>query len=356
MEIRSWHFIVAMVAGWLCREQEAVIEYLREENKVLREQLGTRRLRFTDAQRRRLARKGKLIGSHGLRALDCIVTPETILRWYRQLVAKKYDGSKRRGPGRPRTAGEIQALVLTLAVENPSWGYTRIRDVLRSLDHDVGRTTIQQILKDHGIEPAPTRHKRVCWAEFLRAHWGAIAACDFFTIEVLTLHGLVRYHVFFVIDLASRRVEIGGIVQQPTGEWMMQVARNLLDAQDGFLVGKTHLIMDRDPVFTAEFRGFLRSAGVEPIRLPARSPNLNAYAERFVLSIKSECLSKLVLLGEAHLRRAVFEYVAHYNEERPHQGLNGRFIVPAANENRSGPIECRERLGGLLRFYNREAA
>ncbi len=356
MEIRSWHFIVAMVAGWLCREQEAVIEYLREEHKVLREQLGTRRLRFTDAQRRRLARKGKLVGGRGLRVLDCIVTPETILRWYRQLVARKYDGSKRRGPGRPRTAGEIQVLVLTLAVENPSWGYTRIREVLRSLDHDVGRTTIQQILKDHGIEPAPTRHKRVSWAEFLRAHWGAIAACDFFTIEVVTLHGLVRYHVFFIIDLASRRVHIAGIVQQPTGEWMMQIARNLLDVEDGFLAGKTHLIMDRDPLFTREVRSFLRNAGVDPVRLPARSPNLNAYAERFVLSIKSECLSRLVILGQGHLRLAVREYVAHYNKERPHQGIDGRFVVPSANDNRSGPIECSERLGGLLRFYHRQAA
>ena len=300
--------------------------------------------------------RGKLVGHRGLGDLGCIVTPDTILRWYRQLVAAKYDGSKRRGPGRPRTAGEIQSLVVSLAMENPSWGYTRIRDVLRTLRHEVGRTTIQEILKEHGIEPAPSRKRRVSWSEFLRAHWGAIAACDFFTIEVVTLHGLVRYHVFFVIDLASRRVEIGGIVQQPTGEWMMQVARNLLDAQDGFLVGNTHLIMDRDPVFTAEFRGFLRSAGVEPIRLPARSPNLNAYAERFVLSIKSECLSRLVILGEGHLRLAVREYVAHYNKERPHQGIDGRFVVPSANDNKSGPIECSERLGGLLRFYHRDAA
>ncbi len=173
---------------------------------------------------------------------------------------------------------------------------------------------------------------------------------------MLTLHGLVRYHVFFVIDLASRRVAIGGIGRQPTGAWMMQVARNLLNADDGFLVGKTQLIMDRDPVFTADVRAFLKGAGVEPIRLPARSPNLNAFAERFVLSIKSECLSWVVLLGEAHLRLAVREYVAHYNEERPHQGLDGRFVVPPANENRAGEIECSERLGGLLRYYRREAA
>ena len=175
-------------------------------------------------------------------------------------------------------------------------------------------------------------------------------------MEVLALHGLVRYHVYFVIDLATRRVEIGGIVHEPTGAWMMQVARNLLDAEDGFLTTKTHLITDRDPVFTADFRDFLSGAGVTPVRLPARSPNLNAYAERFVLSIKSECLGRLILLGEAHLRLAVREYVAHYNAERPHQGLDGRLLVPAANENAAGPIECKERLGGLLRYYSRQAA
>ncbi len=123
------------------------------------------------------------------------------------------------------------------------------------------------------------------WEEFLRAHWSAIAACDFLTVEVLTLRGLVRYHVFFVIDLVTRHAEVGGIVHEPTGAWMMLIARNLLDDEDGFLVGKTHLIMDRDPVFTMEVRAFLKSAGVEPVRLPARSPNLNGFAERFVLSI-----------------------------------------------------------------------
>ncbi len=312
MQIRSFHFIVAMVAGWLQREQGTVIEYLKEENRVLREHISSKRIRFSDSQRRRLARKGKLVGRRGLSNLGCVVTPDTILRWYRQLVAQKYDGSKRRGPGRPRTADELRSLVVSMAIENPSWGYTRIRDVLRSLGRDIGRTTIQAILKEQAIEPAPNRKKGMSWSEFLRVHWGAIAACDFLTVEVLTLRGLVRYHIFFVIDLATRRVEIGGIVHEPAGKWMMQVARNLLDADDGFLLGKTHLIMDRDPLFTAEVRGFLKRGGVEPLRLPARSPNLNAFAERFVLSIKSECLNRIILFGEAHLRLAVKEYVAHY--------------------------------------------
>ena len=228
--------------------------------------------------------------------------------------------------------------------------------MLRTLGHEIGRATIQQRLKEQGIEPAPSRKKQMSWSQFLRAHWGAIAAWDFLTVEALTLRGLVRYHVLIVIDLASRRVEICGIAREPTGAWMKQAVRNLLDCEDGFLTGKTKLIMDRDPVFTKDVRTLLRSGGVEPVRLPARSPNLNAYAERFVLSMKSECLSRLILLGEGHLRLAVREYVAHYNRERPHQGLEGRFVVPSANDNATGPIECEERLGGLLRYYHRQAA
>jgi putative transposase len=137
---------------------------------------------------------------------------------------------------------------------------------------------------------------------------------------------------------------------------MLQVARNLLDAEDGFLVGMRYLLMDRDPLYTTAFRELLRSAGVTLIRLPPSSPNLNAYAERFVRSIKGECLGKLVLLSENHLRTAVREYVAHYHTERNHQGLESRLIEPPANDSGAGPIDCRERLGGLLRFYNREAA
>jgi hypothetical protein len=160
----------------------------------------------------------------------------------------------------------------------------------------------------------------------------------------------------FVIALQTRRVEIAGIVRQPHGAWMLQVARNLLDAEDGFLVGMRYLLMDRDPLYTTAFRELLRSAGVTPIRLPANSPNLNAYAERFVRSIKSECLGKLVLLGENHLRTAVREYVTHYHTERNHQGLESRLIEPPANAAGAGPIFSRERIGGLLRFYHRQAA
>jgi hypothetical protein len=195
------------------------------------------------------------------------------------------------------------------------------------------------------------------WKTFLKAHLGAIAATDFFTVEVLTLAGLVRYQVLFVIDIATRRVKIAGIVSDPHGAWMKQVARNLTDEVDGFLKEMRYLIHDRDPLFTGEFRDILLAAGVKCVKLPAQSPDLNAFAERFVLSIRSECLNKIVPLGERHLRQAVNDYVEHYLAERNHQGLDNQLITPLAEPaNENAPIARRERLGGLLNYYYRKAA
>ena len=181
-------------------------------------------------------------------------------------------------------------LLLRMARENPSWGYTRLRGALNNLGLDFGRSTIQRILTAHGIEPAPVRGKTLSWSTFLKAHWGAIAAADFFSVEVLTRRGLVRYLVLFVIDLKTRRVHIAGLTRRPDGEWMAQIARNLTDTAGGALKGFRHLIVDRDPLYTAHFRNLLRSTGTQVLRLPANSPNLNAYAERFVRSIRQECL------------------------------------------------------------------
>jgi putative transposase len=290
-------FLLYMLIGWVTRQQAEVIEYLKAENLALRERLGGKRLRFTDAQRRRLARKAKPLGRKRLRELSPIVTPDTLLRWYRELVAQKYDGSARCGPGRPRIAGEIQALILEVASDNPRWGYTRIQGALANLGYTVGRNTIKRILAENGIDPAGCRS--MSWKTFLKAHWGAIAATDFFTIEGITWKGLVRYFVLFVIDLETRRVEIAGILTSPDGTWMRQIARNWTDSEDGFLLGSRYLIHDRDPLFTKAFRATLECSGVHPIRLPSRSPNLNAYAERFVRSIKSECLGQVIPIGEA---------------------------------------------------------
>jgi transposase InsO family protein len=241
-----------------------------------------------------------------------------------------------------------------MAKENPTWGYTRIRGALRNLGHDVGRTTIARILAKNGIDPSPMRPER--WSTFLRAHWGAICGGDFFTVEVVTLRGLVRHHVFFVIDLATREVQIGGVVREPYGAWVSNVVRGMLDDVDGILAGKHHLILDRDPVFTKEVRDLLSWSGVRVPRLPARSPNLNAYAERFVGSVRRECLSRVIPLGEAHLRWLLREYLVHYHSERNHQGLGNRLIEPTVAANGGGPIHRRTRNGDLLSFSVREDA
>ena len=255
------------------------------------------------------------------------------------------------------TPREVSDLVVRMAVENPTWGYTRIRGALSNLGHQIARNTVKRILHDHGIEPAPERARRTPWKIFLQAHWEGLAACDLFTVEVLTLAGLRRYLVFFVIELKTRRVTIAGIHPQPGGVWMEQMARNLTDRVDGFLRTARHLIHDRDPLYTRVFGEILTSGGVQPIRLPPKSPNLNAYAERFVRSIKEECLSRVVPLGEAHLRLLVHEYGEHYHRERNHQGLDNQLLQrPPPPVSPDADVERRERLGGLLNFYYREAA
>jgi hypothetical protein len=350
------HFLVFTAAGWLNRHQEDLIDYLREENRVLREQLGGRSLRLTDAQRRRLAVRGHKLGRRVLMQVAGIVTPDTILRWYRRLIAQKYDGRAGRR-GRPLKRQVLAELVVRLAVDNPRWGYTRIRGALANLGHEIGRNTVKRILCDYGIAPAPERSQRTPWKTFLQAHWEGLAACDLFTVEVLTLNGLKRYLVLFVIELKTRYICIAGIHPQPDGKWMEQMARNLTDPGEGFLRTSRHLIHDRDPLYTKVFEETLRSGGIHPVRLPARSPNLNAYAERFVRSIKEECLNRVVPLGEGHLRRLVHEYVEHYHRERNHQGRDNQLLERAPpSARRRAAVLRRARLGGLLNFYYREAA
>jgi transposase InsO family protein len=267
------------------QHQLQIIDYLREENLVLREQLGGRRVRFNDDQRRRLAAKAKGLGRKILVEFATIGTPETLLAWHRKLIAKKYDGTAQRGPGRPRTTVDLEALVLRLAEENRDWGYRRIQGALSNLGYKIARSTIAEILEWHGIEPAPERCRKTTWKEFLSRHWELIVAADFFTVEVWARRGLQRFMVLFFIELATRRVEIAGIAPTTNGLWMSQIGRNLTDAVDGILNGKHYLIHDRDPLFTTEFLNMVADVDVESVRLPPRSPNLNAHAERFVRSI-----------------------------------------------------------------------
>jgi putative transposase len=289
--------------------------------------------------------------------LGTIVTPETLLAWHRRLIAQKYDGSKKRGPGRPQTPGKIDSLVVQMAKENRTWGYRRIQGALANLGHDIGRGTIAAILARHGIEPAPERARKTTWKEFLGQHWDLMVAADFFTIEAWTRRGLQRFMVLFLIELSTRKVEIAGIAPIANGLWMSQIGRNLTDAVEGILKGKRYLIHDRDPLFTSEFLKVLSETGVASVKLPPRSPNLNAHAERFVRTIKESCLERVILFGEGSVRRAAAEFTVHYHAERNHQGLGNKLICPdPAHVCGEGQVKRRERLGGLLNYYYRTAA
>jgi hypothetical protein len=239
------------LAGWVNRHQQHVIEYLVEENRVLRDQLTGRRLRLTDDERRRLATKGRRLGRRLLRQVATIVTPDTIRRWHRQLIARKWTFTPQR-PGRPGIMTAISSLLLRMATENPGWGYTCIQGALKNLGHGVARSTVAKVLKANGIPPAPDRSSS--WRTFLRAHWGAMAAADFFTSEVWTPRGLVTYYTLFVIDLRSRRVHLVGSTPTPDAGFMAPAARRLTDAVDGFLARHRILICDRDSKWTDSFR------------------------------------------------------------------------------------------------------
>ena len=276
----SLQLLLLTVSGWVHRHQQDVIAYLVEENRVLKEQLRGRKLRLTDDQRRRLAVKAKCLGRRALDAVATLVTPDTLMRWHRRLIAWKWTYAARR-VGRPGVRKVIAALIVRLARENDRWGYGRIQGELRKLGHRVAASTIGKVLKDHGIRPAPDRP--TSWRTFLRAHWGEVAGMDFFTTEVWTPLGLTTYYILFLIDLKTRRAHIAGLTTTPDGAFIAQVARNLTDPEDGFLRAHRFVICDRDAKFTMEFRHLLQVVGVQVILTPRQAPNCNAHAERCVL-------------------------------------------------------------------------
>jgi len=301
--LQPWQFLLLILAGWINSRQQEAIDYLLTENRVLREKLGKKRILLNNNQRRRLAIKGKILGRKMLDELATIVTPETILRWHRELVARHWDYSHRRkSAGRPPVAQEIAELVLRMAKENPTWGYDRIQGALANLGHPISDRTVGNILKTHGIEPAPARRRQSTWKTFLEAHWDVLASIDFTTIEAWTKTGLVTYYLLFVMEIATRRVYFAGCIANPDEPWMVQIARNLSDAEDGFLRGKKYLLMDRDAKFCVEFRATLQHVGIEAVLLPPRSPNLTPHIERFMRSLKDECLHRLIFFGQKPLR------------------------------------------------------
>jgi transposase InsO family protein len=339
----DWKQLLAYITGSVDQELLLRNEYLVTENRLLRQQI-TGRVRLRDSERKTLAAIGKRLGKQALAEVATIVKPDTILAWHRKLVAQKFDGSpQRKAVGRPKVDKALEALVVRLAHENRSWGYDRIAGALKHLGYTISDQTVGNILKRHSILPAPARKKTTTWNEFIRTPLDVLVATDFFTTEVWTACGLVTYYVLFFIHLASRKVHITGITSQPDQSWMMQIARNVTMADWGFLQPGQYLIHDRDGKFCPAFQHIIDAAGVTRVVLPPQSPNLNAYAERWVRSVKEEALSRLLLCGERALWHVLTEYVTHFHQERPHQGKGNAVLMPppAQAAVRAGPMQCR---------------
>jgi putative transposase len=282
-----------------------------------------------------------------------VVRPETLLRWHRELVRKKWTYRRIGQLGRPPIEPDVRDLVVRLGTENPRWGYQRIRGELLKLGIRVSATTVRTILLRAGLDPAP-RRAGPTWTQFLRSQAAGIWATDFFTVETI---GLKTLYVLFFIELSTRRVHPAGVTAHPDSAWVTQQARNL--AIDERLSGVRFLLRDRDAKFSGPFDALLRAEGVRVIRTPIRAPRANAFAERFVRTVRRKCLDHLLIYGRRHLERVLQAYVAHYDEERPHRGLG--LAVPAGNRTPQvrrttpTPVERRDVLGGLIHEYRRAA-
>jgi putative transposase len=360
MKTKLWLTLVGCIAYCIDKEIYKAIDYLREQVRVLVEhqEKDNKRIILTNSQRMRVAAKAKKLSRKMLEQCTELFTPDTVIRWYhKKLIAEKYNGSGNRGKvGRPQIMDEIVNFVIRFKEENPRWGYQKITDQIEYLGYKISKTSVKNILIENGYDPEPDLTVRSTWHEFLKSHWDVMTACDFFTIELLVGRKLIRCTVFFVIEFSTRKVFFGPIKLQPDGDYMRQVARILTDCEDGFLNGKRFLIHDRDPLYRSEgFYDILQGSGVEPIKLPAKSPDLNSVAERFVKTVKYECLNYLILSSAKQLEYTLTQFQKYYHHERIHQSL-GRIIEPKYEIEESADIQCVERLGGLLKSYHRLAA
>ncbi len=356
--LQPWQLMLIFLVSCVNRERQQRIDYLETQCDVVRERIGKKQNLLTDDQRRRVAVKGKLLGRKQLEKVETRFTPDTILRWHRQLGANRWDYSDRREkrPGRPTVRQASVDLTVKFAKENPTRGFDRIRGALSNVGYNICESTIGNILKAHGIEPAPTRRRTGSWETFLKAHWEEIASIDFTTVKIWTKSGLTTFRLLFVVELKNRRVHFAGCTTNPNDAWMKTIAREFTNYEDGFLNDKNYLIMDRDTTFSQSFRACLRREGVKQVRFSPQRPNLNAHLERIFGSLKSECLHKLILFGQNAMRKAVRAFVTHYHTQRNHQGLDHELIVPMDRPpDIHAAIATTEHLGGLLRSYRHAA-
>jgi putative transposase len=334
------------------REKEIEILLLRHQLRVLERQVA--RPTLTPADRVLLAAFSRVLPRRAWKT-SLLWTPATLLRWHRELVARRWTYPSRR-PGRPPTPVEVRELVVRFARENPDWGYRRIQGELVGLGIKLAASTVWTILREAGIEPAPKRLEQN-WSEFLRQQAASILECDFLTVDTLFLK---RFYVLFFIELATRRVHVAGITTNPDGRWVAQQARNLLMELGDKGIRPRFLVRDRDSKFTRDFDEVFRSEGIRVIKAPVRAPKARAHAERWVGSVRRECLDRLLILGRRHLEHVVREYALHYNTHRPHRSLDQRTPLakppidepaPRAELPQFDLLRRRDRLGGLLHEY-----
>ncbi len=337
------------------QSQEAVIRYLTAEIQYLINHLN-KRPKPTDAEKALLARAAKAVDPVYLEKAFNLFTPATLYRWYRELVRKKWDYSElNKKPGRPRINRKLETWIIKLALENPADGYKTLVGRLTILGFETNTETVQNVLKRSGITPAPNRKDQLSWGEFLKMNWENLTATDFLTWEVLTPFGLMTYYILFFIRLKDRKVHIAGVTTNPDGDWMKQIARNLT-MSEGCLKPGQILIHDRGGQYCPAFKSVLEESGVKTVAIPPRSPNLNAYAERWVRSVKEQCLKRLIITSEEMLRRSLKEYVEFYHHERCHQGIGNVIPFPRKEDNigsKEGKVTRLSRLGRLLNYYHR---
>jgi putative transposase len=358
---RILHPLLALLASVTRQELARQVAYLKEENRILRARL-PQKLVATDQEKRRLLRCGRKLGLQ-LKELISIVSYQSFRRWVREAEeahAAKKPATPKRKPGRPRTPDDIRELVLKLAREN-SWGYTRILGELRKLGiKSISRQTVKVILKENNIDPGPKRGKGT-WDEFLKIHADTLWQCDFVSKPMWTMKGLVDLYFVVFLHLGTRRCWISPCTLSPDSAWVSQQAKNfLMDAEDLELAPK-YVMRDNDTKFTAQFDEVFKTSGVEVKRTVPFSPNLRAHVERFIQSLKQECLDKFVIVAERHLNYVNREWRLHYNRERPHEArghLPPGFEKPPETNDAIRPNEVvsSSRLGGLLNSYSRRAA
>ena len=336
-------------------------EYQAEKIRIYEEHLaeitGKERPELTDSDKRRLAQKGKALNDFLLASVEATWAPGTIRGWYNELVGAKYDSTKstdQKKRGRKPISPEIVEVVLKLSQNNPDWGYDRIASTMKYLGYNVCASTVRHILNDHGIVPDPERRLRGDWNQFIETQQYCTTSTDFAQVERLTSFGLVRESLLFFMDIGSREVRCGGIIHAPDSNWTTQIARNMCDMFDGFLLGKKYLIHDRDSLFNKRFDSIFESIGITIKKLPPFTPQMNARMENFIRAIKTECLDKIIFTSEAQLRLAVKEYLEYWNHYRPMQGLGGKMVHPYPQD-RNDPVKEVSFLGGLLHGYRRES-